>query len=537
MIKLKKYKFVLSVFTILSLVGCDLDEENPNQLNFDETIANGFAVGMYQAYQKVYANEYIVTELRSDNVRSESRSGDLGLADTYSIPSSFNDGRAYWVNNYSVIRNANLILVMEDELTESAAGKQALGEAYFMRALSHFNLVRAFRRVPYIDAVISDPKDLLLFDTLNFNNDFNASLQSVYTRIINDFNSSINFLNEVSDGSVIRNKANLPAAYGFLVKALLSQPEKDYSGALAILNSFLHPDSNSFGLSLVDVDLEDREKGIEEYLDIFQGDELNEEILFAISYEGGNFNDVVTQDFNIDDQVQGDAQEWSSEMTEQGGGNGFIFTEDLMSLLLINDESNDIVPEPIRGGDPDILDDDDDVNGLVGTVGNPGLVNYTGTMGRVQERGDFYDTKYRDLSESSGVDGVVLRYADILLLFSEAAAAGNDTTDEVAVEMYNRVRNRVGAEPLNVDGVTFLTQDELLDERRREFTFENQKLWDLIRFKADDGVEVLRDFSIGLTTSDTDFNFEIGRQFLPIPSVEIGLTGGVDVTYSQSASY
>jgi len=212
---------------MLALVGCDLDVESPNDLEADEVTAELFAVGMYQAYQKVYANEYIVTELRSDNVRSESRSGDLGLADQYAIPANYNDGRAYWVNNYSVILNANHILIQEDDISDTESGQQALAEAYFMRALSHFNLVRAFRRVPYIDAVILDPEDLLEFDTLAFNDDFNGALQEVYTRIINDFGRSIEFFNRVGSATVVRNKANLPAAYGFLAKALLNQTQKN----------------------------------------------------------------------------------------------------------------------------------------------------------------------------------------------------------------------------------------------------------------------------------------------------------------------
>lgn len=534
MINIKKYKFVLSAITIVTLFGCDLDVESPNDFGEDETTSSLFAVGMYQAYQKVYANEYIISELRSDNVKSESRSGDLGLADTYSIPSNFNDARAYWVNNYSVILNANRIIVDEAEISGSSSGTQDLAEAYFMRALSHFNLARAFRRIPYVDAVVLDTDDLLEFSTIHFNEDFDSALQEVYTRIISDFNISIQYFNLINDGSVQRNKANLPAAYGLLAKAMLSQPQKDYAGAAAILTTFLHPDTNSFGLGLVNVDLEDRIKGIDQYIDIFQGEELNDELLFAVSFEGGNFNDVVTQDFNINDQVQGDAQEWSFNMTENGGGNGLIFTEDLKRLLFINNETTGVIPEPIRGADEERLD----MGGLVGTVGNEDFVNYSGTAGRVQERNtDFYDVKFRDLNQSSGIDGIVLRYADVLLLISEALAEGNDTTNPDAIDMYNRVRSRVGASVLTDDGSTFLTQDELLDERRRELTFENQRLWDIIRFTGDNGVEILRDFATDVTTGDTGFTFEIGRQFLPIPSVEIGLTGGVDVTYSQNASY
>lgn len=551
MINFKKYNFVLLAFAMLSLTSCDLDVETPNDLTEDEVNPDLFAVGMYQAYQKVYANEYIISELRSDNARSESRGGDNGLADLYTIPTNFNDARAYWVNNYSVILNANRILVDEEELVAQdfnnpdrvrTSGRQALGEAYFMRALSHFNLVRAFRRVPYIDAVILDPSDALLFDTLDFDENFNVALQTVYTRIINDFNSSIEFLDAVNDGTVVRNKGNLPAAYGFLVKALLSQPNKDFTTAFSILNTHLHPDTNEFGLDLVSVDLDDREAGIDDYLSIFQGNELNEEILFAVSYEGGNFNDVVNQDFNIDDQVQGDAQEWSRGMSEFGQANGLIFSTDLLtSLIFVNDEAAGIIPEPIRGGDESTL--------LRGTLFQPqgnfgededGLPsqNFTGTTGVVPERDiDFYDAKFRDVAEGSGVDGVVLRYADILLLFSEALATGNDTANPIAVDMYNRVRARVGASQLEPG--QFLTQDALLDERRIELCFENQRLWDIIRFNDDDGTSLLRTYTTSFDTRlDTDgFQFIGGRQFLPIPSIEIGLTGGLGVTYTQNASY
>ena len=555
MINFKKYNIVLLVSSVMLLfTSCDLDVESPNDLTEDETNASLLAVGMYQAYQKVYANEYIISELRSDNARSESGGGDNGLADTYSIPNNFNDGRAYWVNNYSVILNANRILIDEEELVAQdldnpdrvrTSGRQALAEAYFMRALSHFNLVRAFRRVPYIDAVILNPDDILLFDTLAFNENFDAALQEVYTRIINDFNSSINFFNAVNDGSVVRNKANLPAAYGFLVKALLSQPNKDFTTAFSILNTHLHPDTNVFGLELVDVNLDDIAEGIQDYLSIFQGNELNEEILFAVSYEGGNFNDVVNQDFNIDDQVQGDAQEWSRGMSEFGQGNGLIFSSELLdNFIFVNDVAAGIIPEPIRGGDLSQLEEGNlfgntEVFGTVIDDDGVELItqNFTGTTGLVQERNrDYYDAKFRDTAEGSGVDGIVLRYADILLLFSEALAGGNDTADAVAIDMYNRVRARVGADPLDTP---FLTQQALLDERRIELCFENQRLWDIIRFNADDGTNLLREFTLTpdrIQESD-GFQFLTGRQFLPIPSVEIGLTGGIDVTYTQNASY
>lgn len=116
----------------------------------------------------------------------------------------------------------------------------------------------------------------------------------------------------------------------------------------------------------------------------------------------------------------------------------------------------------------------------------------------------------------AGNDWIVLRYADVLLMYAEAILAGaNDTVDQAARDAVQDVRERAGI----MGNVTIVTKDLLLNERRVELAFENHRLFDLIRFgKAQ---EVLSAFSTA-----NSYGFSTTDLLLPIPQVEIGLSKG-----------
>lgn len=124
----------------------------------------------------------------------------------------------------------------------------------------------------------------------------------------------------------------------------------------------------------------------------------------------------------------------------------------------------------------------------------------------------------------SGNDWVVLRYSDVLLMHVEAIlAGGQDTNVSAALVSFQAVRDRAGL----TDVVTSITKQELLDERRAELAFENQRLFDLLRFG--EAQSVLSDLSAanGYSFTSTDL-------LLPIPQREINLSNGV---MSQNPGY
>lgn len=510
---IKKYNLLL--LTLLSglVVSCELSPENPNDYQDDEVAqANLFAVGMYHAYRKVIANEFHCTELRSDNAISENGDGDIGNSDTYNITAEYGEGSDYWANNYSVVLNANLILIKENDLAGDVDGEKALAEAYFMRALCHFNMVRTFKRVPFINAVIGSTDDVTNFPQQEEND--------MYNFIINDFEKSIQYF--LSSGYTgVKNKASLGAAYGLLAKAYMSPNEdeggvKNYAAAYSILSGYLAPDTNIFGYELLD--------------DCTQvhslSNELNEEVLFAISYEDDAI--AVTSDIGFEDQVQGQAQDFTYEMSENGKGNGIILSNEFIALVQaitvvdpVDGSSSIYVPEPVRGIEADGIISGSDVSLFRREIGH----YYDDKHVSEQVSGAETDGNAND--ETSPNDWIVLRYSDVLLLFSEAIlAGGTSTTDIEAIKMYNMVRARASASTIAEDGTGVLTKDDLLTERRIELVFENHRLWDLIRFG--DARAVL---SVHSPT------FETGEQFLPIPQREIDATGGKDVTYQQNVGY
>ncbi|WP_411894741.1 RagB/SusD family nutrient uptake outer membrane protein [Winogradskyella sp. A2] len=119
---------------------------------------------------------------------------------------------------------------------------------------------------------------------------------------------------------------------------------------------------------------------------------------------------------------------------------------------------------------------------------------------------------------AAGNDFIVIRYADVLLLHVEAIMAGGSSTSApAALESFRLVRERAG---LSGDDNGTITKQELLDERRVELAYENQRLYDLMRFG--EAQTILSAFS-----SATGGSFNASDLLLPIPQYEINLSQGL----------
>lgn len=109
-------------------------------------------------------------------------------------------------------------------------------------------------------------------------------------------------------------------------------------------------------------------------------------------------------------------------------------------------------------------------------------------------------------------DFVIFRYADVLYMKAEAILrSGANIQGLLANADFRRIRTRV-----NVPAYTSLNLDELIDERGREFVFENVRRRDLIRF----GLFTGNRYVWGIKDQNTDEY----KKWFPIPrrEVEIG---------------
>jgi len=114
----------------------------------------------------------------------------------------------------------------------------------------------------------------------------------------------------------------------------------------------------------------------------------------------------------------------------------------------------------------------------------------------------------------AGNDWIVIRYADVLLMQVEAIMAGNSsTTDAAALTAFNAIRSRAG-----MPTVTTITKADLLKERRIEFAFENQRLYDLVRLGAADAT-----MSAFSAKTEANFTYKPTSLLLPIPQREMNL--------------
>jgi tetratricopeptide (TPR) repeat protein len=99
----------------------------------------------------------------------------------------------------------------------------------------------------------------------------------------------------------------------------------------------------------------------------------------------------------------------------------------------------------------------------------------------------FYIRKYIDLTDKTdrgngGIDIILMRYADVLLMYAEAKVELGQP-DASALAAFNLVRARVGM-PL----LLTLTQADVRLERRVELAFEGLRLFDIRRWKIADQV-------------------------------------------------
>lgn len=286
-----------------------------------------------------------------------------------------------------------------------------------------------------------------------------VSTSEVYNLIVSDLTSAIAYLDNSQ-----KNRGSKAAAQALLAKVYLTIGE--YSLAQGLCEDVM---GSGFTLQ-------------SNFNDVFYK-ELNSEIIFAVGYAKDLSSD--SQNFSA---------EWMNGVGRSSGVN-YVTTEARAAL---------------------------DAMG-----GNRTASSYRQDLSQLTQ---YQVAKYLPNGESGGANGktfvsdatlagndwIVLRYADVLLMHVEAIMAGGEsTTSSVAINSFQQIRNRAGL----TDAVTSISKYELLDERRVELAFENQRFFDLVRFGV--AQEVLSAFSTA-----NSYSFSSTDLLLPLPQREINLSKG-----------
>lgn len=282
---------------------------------------------------------------------------------------------------------------------------------------------------------------------------------TIYDLIVSDLETAVSGL----DNSY-KSRASKAAAQALLAKVHLTLG--NYSEAQTLCEAVM---GSGFSLQ-------------SNFKDIFYN-ELNSEIIFAIGYIGDNIDD--SQNFSA---------EWLNAVGRTSGVN-YVTAEAKGALDTFGGDRAQYsyridIEQPTQNQVVKYLPDGDEDLGITPTSNDPRL---------------------------AGNDWVVLRYADVLLMHVEAILAGGETTiSSNALASFQEVRDRAGL----TDVVTSISKQELLDERRVELAFENQRFFDLVRFGV--AQEVLSAYS-----TDNDYSFVATDLLLPIPQREINISNGL----------
>lgn len=153
------------------------------------------------------------------------------------------------------------------------------------------------------------------------------------------------------------------------------------------------------------------------------------------------------------------------------------------------------------------------------------LITYVQVEKNVRLMNKFYDTKSPTF-KTVGNDQILLRYADVLLMYAEALNEIQYDASEgsLALKYLNAVRQRAGIS--NLTAKQLPTQEKfrkgILVERQREFPYEGQRWFDLVRMgfaksvMAENGVEIK--------------NYQL---LFPIPQQEIEKVGNKSILWQN----
>ena len=224
------YKSLLVLSSFLLVVSCGNDDLEPTlAMNKDSATgiqnAADLASVLNGAYDRMsssgyYARNVIVNgEVRGDNFYSNANSGRTFAAAMDYSP----NGYGPWSTIYGVIAMCNIVIQADHANLEGDqnAISHTVGQAYALRAVAHFDLLRDYGQhfisgqggssslgVPYVKTY-RDPANL---------SPSRDTVQSNVDNIVADFNQGISMMNSTSDNAQYMNKG---AAYALLARAAL----------------------------------------------------------------------------------------------------------------------------------------------------------------------------------------------------------------------------------------------------------------------------------------------------------------------------
>jgi hypothetical protein len=513
---MKKY-IIYSVIALLTFSSCNdfLDEKQyglvvpstyPQSLSGLEKCVNA----LYSMTNSMYCETgNFVACMGGDDVTTQSGGNKSAFLQFDIFNAQDNNDRIekQWDTSYDVIKQANVIIASIDNITQpdmsaeyvQSQKDRALGQAYFLRALAYFSLVRTFGEVPITDGLVID---------YNLKKE---SFEDIYKLIESDLLNAekllpVNYKNAPNASDIEKTTSYARVTSG-AAKSLLASVYLTWAG-------FPIKDNSKYALAA---------QKAKEVID--QADNYGYQLLpeFADLWkwqngwkDAGNAEGVFTCHFNSW------AGDWSDNGTSSNGNTiapcamfpeNFGGWSDVFAELTFFNE----FPEGPRKDATFLTEGRKSSNDPVITwkefsYSHPYYKKYMEIEGFDPENMGSYIDWWSSRTTQ------VIRYAEVLLIYAEAQAMADGSPNQLAYECLNRVRNRAGLPDLTtaLSGTAF--RDAVVEERKWEFAgIEPCARWyDIVRTETVAAVTAKRDKAeVPVVGSPNDNTHE--KYFAPIP--------------------
>ncbi|MCH7409181.1 RagB/SusD family nutrient uptake outer membrane protein [Belliella sp. DSM 111904] len=443
-----KNLLIIGIAGLLTVTSCSedfIDRAPISQLNSNNFYRNAddmrsALTAVYGALQyggQYYSSMHVIGDMRSDNteITNPNAGADLQAVDDFTNVAVNSISANTWNAHYQGIQSANIVIEkINDVPMDQNLKTRFIGEAKFLRALMYFNLVRIFGDVPLVLTVINNPQQGYDYGR--------EPVENVYTQIISDLIDAEESLPFTYSGGDI-GRATKGAAMALLGKVYLTL--RNYPEAAQKLKE------------LIDASAQTGYQILPDYALIFgAANQNNAESIFEVQFKSSS---------------SGEGSPFANQFAPIGSGTAVVSVGNPLGQNIPTGEMSNAYE------DNDLRKEASMRTSYVlngNTVNHNYVIKYSGTPAA---------------NLDSDNNWIVLRYADVLLMYAEALNEQGYVADGPAFDYLNQIRNRAGLPSKtssNSNPNLSLPNQEAFrlaieQERRVELAFEGHRWFDLIR--------------------------------------------------------
>lgn len=427
---IKKGKYWLLILFALSVASCNdyLELLPPSGLIREEfwnkkQDVEAVLMSAYEAFAQMDARLFILGEIRADMLEGDINQPNneelLMESNIFPDNSICNWNQFYQIINYAneVIKNASLVQEVDNTFTDFEM-QGYLAEAYFIRSLSYFYLVRLYKDVPLVlEPTETDDADIYVTKSTD---------QEVLDQITSDLIANRTFAPSGGFPTIGENKGRASKLAFDALLANIALWRFDYDAVVEYAQR-----------------IEDSEQ-----VELMPGNRW-----FEIFYPGNSLEGIFEFQFDGD-------------LNQRNGTYGLTirysnrYDPSQKAIEMFAPEYDS--PEVVRGQDATIVKEgEDDFN----------IWKYVGRAPDGQS--------FRSGNERYSCNWIVYRLADVLLMKAEALSQ-MDRYQEAA-DILDEIRARAGLQPLSIANSPVAYEDAIMQERARELAYEGKRWFDLLR--------------------------------------------------------